>query len=59
MEILITSSTLTIYDETGQSVGQWALCLLMPAMLWGLITAVRENNRARIEELCPPRVAMR
>ena len=51
MEILITSSTLTVYSDVGASIAQWPLAHTSAEMLLEVIDAVRRNDVAWVEKL--------
>jgi hypothetical protein len=51
MEILITSTTITVYSDEGLSLGTWPIAEASAALLWSLVEATRDGNAARVLEL--------
>jgi len=51
MEIVITSTHLTLFDEEGQSVAEWPLVTVSPHFVWEVIQAVQQGDRKRVEAL--------
>ena len=50
MEILITESTLTVFDENGQSVEEVSLRELSAARLWELVEQLKRDETCACAE---------